>query len=202
MLGLLVGNVGAETGSVHETFILRLSEARMIRIALVVLALLTLTFASASPVAAGRCDMLVDHASKTAASISMGEVIAVGEPREVNLDSKTEKLYVTKFFVWERWKGPKSLEAEVLTEIPFHYGLPQMRVGSVYLVYAFPVFVPDGTSIIEGVVTHYSPTIPFSTLAYLQIFELDRIFKPRVTQRTSILSRPQHPNHFCLVCCF
>ena len=173
----------------------------MRRIALAVLGLLMVTLASASPVAAGRCDALVDNASKTAASIFMGEVIAVGEPREVTIGSRTEMLYVTKFFVWERWKGPKSLEAEVLTELPFHWGLPQMRVGSVYLVYAFPVSIQDQSSKFEGIVTHYSPTIPFHRFALSDAFALDRIFKPKATQRMFLFSPPQQPKKFCLVCC-
>lgn len=173
----------------------------MIRIALVILGLLTVTLASASTVAAGHCDGLVSNASKTAASIFMGEVIAVGEPREVTIGYKTEKLYVTKFFVWERWKGPNSLEAEVLTEMPFHWGLPQMRVGAVYLVYAFPVSIRDGSSKIEGVITHYSPTTFFSRSALSQAFELDRIFKPKSIQRPYLFAPPQEPKKFCLVCC-
>lgn len=148
-----------------------------------------------------RRDGLIDNASKTAASIFMGQVIAVSEPREVTIGFKTEKLYVTKFFVWERWKGPKSLEAEVLTEMPFHWGLPQMRVGSVFLVFAFPVSIPDGSSNIEGIVTHNSPTTFFTDLAYIQMFELDRIFKPKVTQRTYLFAPPPQPRKFCLVCC-
>lgn len=173
----------------------------MKRLALVALGLLTFTLASESPVAAGRCDMLVDNASKTAASIFMGEVIAVGEPRDVKVGSRTEKLYVTKFFVWERWKGPKSLEAEVLTELPSHWGLTEMRVGFVYLVYAFPVSLPDGSSNIEGVVRRYSPTISFSRYALSDAFRLDRIFKPKATQRTYLFELPPQPKKFCLVCC-
>lgn len=170
----------------------------MRRIVLVVLVLLTVTLASASPVAAGRCDMLVDNGSKTAASIFMGEVIAVGEPRDVKIGSRTEKLYVTKFFVWERWKGPKSLEAEVLTELPTHWGLPQMRVGFIYLVYAFPVSLSDGSPNIEGVVRRYSPTIAFSRSALSDAFRLDRIFKPK---STAPFWPPKQPKKFCLVCC-
>ncbi len=131
----------------------------MKRITLLVFGLLTLTLAGGSTTLACPCsNFTVEGASKFAASIFIGEVTEVGDPRVVKIGPTTEKLYVTRFLVRERWKGPKAIEAEVLTELPFHYGLPQMHVGMVLLVYAFPVYTADGSSKIEGLVTRCTRT--------------------------------------------
>jgi hypothetical protein len=174
----------------------------MRRIALLVLGLLTLTLASASTTLACPCSTFtVEDSGKFAASIFIGEVIDVGEPREVKLADKIEKLYMTKFLVWERWKGPKSHNAEVWTQAPFHYGLPQMRVGMVFLVYAFPVYIPGSSSNIEGLVTSCTRTTQFSAFAFPDVFALDKIFKPKATQPTPLLWPIQQPKKVCKFCC-
>ena len=73
------------------------------RTALVVLFLLIMIFASAPLAVACDCDdFAVEDASKTSASIFIGEVISVSDPREAFIGSKTEKVYLTTFLVWER----------------------------------------------------------------------------------------------------
>lgn len=183
----------------------------MKRIAVLVFGSLIMMVAGVAPIAACSCsDFVVEGASKAAASIFIGEVVHVGEPREVVIGSTTAKLYVTRFFVYERWKGPKSVEAEVLTELPAHYGLDQMNVGDIYLIYARPVTVPQGPTTIEGIVTSCSrgsfigrsgSEQVFTATAFHDVFELDRIFNPRNPRRTSMFWRAQQPTKLCLVCC-
>ena len=63
----------------------------MRRIALLVVGLLMLMLAGASTALACECtDYTVEDSSKVAASIFIGEIIDVGEPREVKLGDKTE----------------------------------------------------------------------------------------------------------------
>lgn len=182
----------------------------MKRTTLVVLAILTMTFASAFPAAACDCsDFFVEGASETSASIFMGEVIDVSGPREVLIGSETEKVYLTRFLVWERWKGPKSIEAEVLVE-PLEYYAP-MKVGEVYLVYAKPLARKDGSAKIEGIVNGCTRTVLIQRPGFQQnavnlmpfhdVFQLDKIFGP-TTQRTSVFQPYEKPKSFCLVCCF
>ena len=181
----------------------------MRRIALVVLGLLTMTFASASWARACDCsNFLIEDASKTSASIFIGEVIDVSDPREVLIESKTEKVYLTRFLVWERWKGAKSIEAEILVELPVHN--TQMTVGEVYLVYAKPLALQDGSAKIEGIVTRCTRTALMerpgpqqkvvNPLPFYDVFKLDKIFKP-TAQRTPAFQRNEKPKSFCLVCC-
>jgi|RhiMethySRZTD1v2_1073278.scaffolds.fasta_scaffold01356_14 hypothetical protein len=172
----------------------------MRRIALLVVGLLMLTLAGASTALACECtDYTVEDSSKVAASIFIGEIIDVGEPREVKLGDKTEKLYLTKFFVQERWKGPKSVHAEVLTDLPSHYGLSQMRAGMVLLVYAFPLSIPGGSSNIEGLVISCSRTTFFNNQAFADVFALDKIFKSKVSPTTPLLWPSQQMKKSCLV---
>jgi hypothetical protein len=82
----------------------------MRRAACVVLVLVTVTFASASLAVACDCgDFLVEDASKASASIFIGEVVRVSDRHEMLIESKTEEVYLTKFLVWERWKGQNQL---------------------------------------------------------------------------------------------
>lgn len=182
----------------------------MRRTALAVLGLLTITFTGASRAGACDCgDFLVEDASKTSASIFIGEVVDVSDPREMFVGSKMEKVYLTRFLVWERWKGTKSVEAEVLVELPAHSA--QMSVGEVYLVYAKPLFLQDGSAKIEGVVTRCTRTALMeglgprqkvvNPLPFYDVFKLDKIFKP-TEQRTPVFQRNEKPKRFCLVCCF
>jgi len=180
------------------------------RIALV-LGLLTMTLANAPLAVACDCsDFLVESASKTSASIFIGEVIDVSDPREMLIESKTEKVYVTRFLVWERWKGTKSIEAEVLIELPAHY--TQMSVGEVYLVYANPLTLQEGSAKIEGIVRRSTRTAlierpgpqqkAVNPLPFSDVFQLDKIFKPAAVQRIPVFRDYQKPKGFCLVCCF
>lgn len=164
----------------------------MKRMTLVVLWLLTMTLASASSADACDCgDFLVEDASKTSASIFMGEVIDVSDPREVSIGSKSEKVYLTRFLVWERWKGAKSIEAEVLVEPLGYY--TQMRVGEVYLVYAKPLALQDSSTKIEGIVNDCTRTTLMlrpgpqqkvvNPLPFYDVFKLDKYLSQRRNER-------------------
>jgi hypothetical protein len=182
----------------------------MRRTALMVLGLLIMTFASACPAVACGCgDFLVEDASKASASIFIGEVVGVSDSREMLIGSKTEKVYLSRFLVLERWKGAKSIEAEVLIDLPGHY--VQMSVGEVYLVYATPLALEDASTKIEGIVTRCTRTAlierpgprqkTVNPLPFFDVFKLDKIFKS-TAQSTSIFQRYEKLKSFCLVCCF
>ena len=174
----------------------------MRRITLLVFGLLTVTLAGASTALACHCsNFTVEGSSKVAASIFIGEVTEVGEPRDVKIGPHTQKLYVTRFLVRERWKGPKSIDAEVLTELPLHYGLPQMSVGMVLLVYAFPIPDAGGLSNIEGLVTSCTRTRALRDVALSDVFALDKIFKPQTTRGTPLLWPSQQLTRSCRFCC-
>jgi len=176
----------------------------------VVLGLLTITLAGASPAVACNCtDFFVEDASKASASIFIGEVVNVSDVRDVLIEAKTEKVYLARFLVWERWKGPKAIEAEVLIDLPVHH--TQMSVGEVYLVYANPLTLQDGTAKTEGIVTRCSRTAlierpgpqqkAVNPMPFSDVFQLDKIFKP-TAQRTPVFPRHEKSKNFCLVCCF
>jgi hypothetical protein len=181
----------------------------MRRAACVVLVLVTVTFASASLAVACDCgDFLVEDASKASASIFIGEVVGVSDPHEMVIGSKTEEAYLTKFLVWERWKGAKSIEAEVLIVLPGHH--TQMIVGEVYLVYANALGLQDGFVKIEGIVTRCTRTAlieraapqqpAVNPLPFYDVFKLDKIFKS-AAQRTPVFQRLEKSRNFCLICC-
>jgi hypothetical protein len=171
----------------------------MKRITLLVFGLLTVTLAGASTALACRCNFTVEGSSKFAVSVFIGEVTKVGDPREVKMGPHTEKLYVTRFLVRERWKGPKSIEEEVLTELPVDYGLPQMQVGMVLLVYAFPVYIPSGSS--AELITNCSRTRVLSDSAFTDVFTLDKIFRPAAARVTAELWPSRQLTTSCRFCC-
>jgi hypothetical protein len=182
----------------------------MRRTASLVLALLIMTFAAtARTVGCGCGDLFVEDASKASASIFIGEVVDVSDPYNMLIGSNTEQVYLTKFLVWERWKGAKSIEAAVLIDLPGH--LPQMSVGEVYLVYANPLALQGGSAKVEGIVTPCSRTSlierpglqqkVLNPRPFFDIFKLDKIFGP-AAQRTPVFRRHEEAKSFCLVCCF
>src|SRR6185369_1999203 len=88
---------------------------RMRKRALVVLSLLLLVLANESHARACFCVAPgVEKSFETAASVFVGEVVQISGPRNVEIGSGVEQLYVVKFFVWEQWKGTKGFEVEIL----------------------------------------------------------------------------------------
>lgn len=182
----------------------------MRRIALTLLALVVIPLAAQRVAACDCSHFSVEGASKTSASIFIGQVIDVGEPREIITALQTQKLQVVRFLVWERWKGPKSIEASVLTQLDGAFTGYRINVGDIHLVYADPITVQFGADNVEGIVTGCTRS------ALLQqsdpqrviirpledVFKLDKLFKSPAAEQKFSFSPEQKPKHFCMVCCF
>lgn len=145
-----------------------------------------------------------------AASIFIGDVVEVSGPREVLTSSGVQKFYVTRFFVWDRWKGAKGFDVEILTPLleDSCVAYPPMSIGATYLVFANPLSVKNASPKIQGIVTSCTltslfvgagpePTVRSSALA--TIFELDKLTNPP-PQRTPAFGRKPVGKDFCLFC--
>jgi len=145
-----------------------------------------------------------------AASIFIGDVVEVSGPREVLTGSGVQKFYVTRFFVWDRWKGAKGFDVEVLTELleDSCVAYPPMSIGATYLIFANPLSVKNGSPKIQGIVTSCTltslfvgsgpqPTVRLGALA--TIFELDKLTNPP-PQRTPAFGRKEMGKGLCLIC--
>lgn len=155
-----------------------------------ILVLLTMTPVRASQGVSCYCiGGFVEDEFVKAANIFIGEVVEVSGPREVATGSGVEKFNVTRFFVWDRWKGAKTFDVEVLSELPENscVAYPPMRVGEVYVIFAQPFTVKNGSPKIQGIVTTCTRTVRMvgagpqhqvyvNTLA--TIFALDNLTKP------------------------
>jgi hypothetical protein len=152
---------------------------------------------------------MVDKAFETSASIFVGEVVQISGPREVQTESGVEQLYPVKFFVWERWKGAKAFEVEVLSPQKQRscFDRPPMQIGETYLVFADPMTV-EGSPRIRGIIKPCSRTTLFvgsgsepvvGLDAVATILELDKVAK-RAPQRTPALGRQEIGRARCLFC--
>jgi hypothetical protein len=142
-----------------------------------------------------------------AANIFIGEVVEVSGPREVATVSGVEKFNVTRFFAWDRWKGTKTLDVEVLSELPENscVAYPPMRVGEVYVVFARPFNVKHSSANLQGLVTTCSlttrmvgpgPQHQVYVNALATIFALDNLTKPVRPQRILAFGRQPTGNVF------
>lgn len=174
----------------------------MRRIALTAFGLLVMTVGSASPVAACYCVLRsTDEAFEVSASVFLGQVVEVSGPRVVGFGSQTKKIQVTRFFVWQQWKGAKALEIEVFVDVPANScGADRsMKVGEMYMVFADPVSINDISPKIQGVVTVCTNTYritgpnPHSDFsndrAVLDALVLDKLGGSRAPIRTPAFER-------------
>jgi hypothetical protein len=185
--------------------------SKMRRIALTAFGLLVITVASASPVAACYCaHRSTDEAFDVSASVFLGQIVEVSGPREIDVGYKIQKFYVTRFFVWQQWKGAKAIEIEVLFEIPANScgANPPMKVGEMYMVFADPFSVKQGSPKIQGIVTACSntyrlsgpnPQSEFSNFrAVSDSLVLDKLDGSRVPLRTPAFGQTMMNKCLCL----
>jgi hypothetical protein len=171
-------------------------------IAITILVLLAITSVRGSQgVSACYCiGDLVENEFVKAANIFIGEVVDVSGPREVATGSGVEKFNVIRFFVWDRWKGAKTFDVEVLSELPENscVAYPPMRVGEIYVVFAQPFTVKNGSQNLQGLVTTCTlttrmvgpgPQHEVHVNALATIFALDKLTKPATPQRTPAFGR-------------
>jgi|GEM_PF-2577620 len=180
--------------------------------ALVVLSLLLIVLANETRARACTCVAPgVDKAFQTSASIFVGEVMQISGPLDVEIGSNVEQLHRVKFFVWERWKGPKAFEVEILSPQKQRscFDRPPMEIGETYLIFADPVSVKNGSPQIQGHVTSCTlttlfigagpqPKIRLDALA--TIFLLDKLTGPAPPQRTPAFGRKEIHTKLCAFC--
>ena len=174
----------------------------MRRTAVTFLGLLVITIASVTPAAACYCAFRsTDEAFEVSARVFLGQVVEVSAPREIKFGSETKKVHVTRFFVWEKWKGTKALEVEVFFEIPANSCStePLIKVGEMYMVFSDSVSVKEGFPKVQGIVTICSntyrvsgpdPQSEFTDLrAVSDALMLDKLRRSRVPLRTPLFGR-------------
>lgn len=184
----------------------------MRRILLTGLALMAVTLACSSP-AFSSCFCMggsVEKQFARAANIFIGQVVEVSGPREVAHGSGAQKLYVTRLFVRDRWKGNNAFDVEILTELRDSCtAYPQMSIDETYLVFADPIAVKGASSKTQGLVTTCgltallvgsgpNPVVGLNALA--TIFELDKLIGRELPKRTPAFDFKPIDRNFCLFC--
>ena len=179
-----------------------------------ILGLLAIKVASASP-AISPCYCAgppVEKSLQRAASVFMGEVVEISGPRPMAVDGEVQNFYVTRFSVWDQWKGKKALEIEVLTELRDNscVAYPLMTVGERYLVFANPVAVKDDSPNVQGIVTTCTLTTRVSGPgpeyevakghALATMFDLDKLTKRAPPKRIPAFGLQPIGKGFCLIC--
>lgn len=127
----------------------------MKRVGLGFLGSLVLMMTAASPAAACFCGgPSLDEAFNRAAEVFVGQVVGIDGPRSIEMESGVKQYYVVKFFVWDRWKGSKAIQVQVLSHREEScFDDPPMKVDQIYLVFADPLTSKNSSSNIEGIVT-------------------------------------------------
>jgi hypothetical protein len=181
---------------------------------LAILGLLTITVATAAP-ATIPCYCVgppVEKSLQRAASVFMGQVVEVSGPRSVSVGEAVQKFYVTKFSVWDQWKGNRAPEVEVLTELHEDscVAYPRMTVGERYLVFANPITVKADSPNIQGIVTTCTLTTRVSGPgpeyeltnghALATMFDLDKLTKAAPPKRIPAFGLQPIGKGFCLIC--
>jgi hypothetical protein len=169
---------------------------------LVVLGPLLIMLAGATQAVACYCGKpVLNKVLEKSESVFVGQVVEISGPRGIEIGANAQNLYVIKFFVWERWKGARDREVQILAEQGEKscFAYPPMRVGETYLVFAQPVTVNNASVQVQGMVDNCTRTSRLGGASprpevdketgLLDLFALDRLTKQGTPQGALLFGR-------------